>query len=103
VEFGDLAEAAYPEEFITPYVRTLIAATRNDRQACHDLSIELGYLTGMESRIITGINARTRSVIVWLLKSYRSGEESMNGSAIFDRHGIAGDGGCAPELDHNPR
>jgi predicted unusual protein kinase regulating ubiquinone biosynthesis (AarF/ABC1/UbiB family) len=51
LDFG--ASRAYPEEFITPYVRTLIAATRNDRQACHDLSIE----------------------------SYRSGEESMNGSA----------------------
>ncbi|KAJ5260016.1 hypothetical protein N7505_009397 [Penicillium chrysogenum] len=48
LDFG--ASRAYPEEFITPYVRTLIAATRNDRQACHDLSIELGYLTGMESQ-----------------------------------------------------
>jgi hypothetical protein len=47
------------------FVRTLIAATRNDRQACHDLSIELGYLTGMESQAMV----------------YRSGEESMNGSA----------------------
>lgn len=31
---------------------------------------------------MTGISARTRSVMVWLLKSYRSGEESMNGSAM---------------------
>jgi predicted unusual protein kinase regulating ubiquinone biosynthesis (AarF/ABC1/UbiB family) len=46
LDFG--ASRAYPEEFITTYVRTLIAASRNDRQSCHDLSVKLGYLTGME-------------------------------------------------------
>ncbi|OQE93042.1 hypothetical protein PENNAL_c0006G11700 [Penicillium nalgiovense] len=59
LDFG--ASRAYPEEFITPYVRTLIAATRNDRQACHDLSIELGYLTGMESQAM--VDAHLSSVI----------------------------------------
>ncbi|KAJ5302186.1 hypothetical protein PENANT_c008G08490 [Penicillium antarcticum] len=47
LDFG--ASRAYPEKFISTYVRTLVAATRNDKQTCHDLSIELGYLTGMES------------------------------------------------------
>jgi aarF domain-containing kinase len=48
LDFG--ASRAYPEKFISTYVRTLIAATRNDKKTCHDLSIELGYLTGMESK-----------------------------------------------------
>jgi aarF domain-containing kinase len=48
LDFG--ASRAYPEKFITTYVRTLIAASKNDRQKCYDLSIDLGYLTGMESK-----------------------------------------------------
>lgn len=51
LDFG--ASRAYPEQFITTYVRTLVAATQNDRQKCHDLSIELGYLTGMESKAMS--------------------------------------------------
>ncbi|KAJ5504833.1 hypothetical protein N7463_007707 [Penicillium fimorum] len=59
LDFG--ASRAYPEEFITTYVRTLIAASRNDRQTCHDLSIELGYLTGMESQAM--VDAHVSSII----------------------------------------
>ncbi|KAF4766952.1 hypothetical protein HAV15_009694 [Penicillium sp. str.  len=58
LDFG--ASRAYPEDFITTYVRTLIAASRNDRQTCHDLSIELGYLTGMESQAM--IDAHVSSI-----------------------------------------
>ncbi|KAJ5753686.1 uncharacterized protein N7511_007839 [Penicillium nucicola] len=47
LDFG--ASRAYPEKFISTYVRTLVAASRNDTKTCHDLSIQLGYLTGMES------------------------------------------------------
>lgn len=47
LDFG--ASRSYPNEFITNYVRTLVAASRNDRNACHALSIKLGYLTGLES------------------------------------------------------
>ncbi|KAE8145864.1 ABC1 family-domain-containing protein [Aspergillus avenaceus] len=47
LDFG--ASREYPLEFITTYIRTLIAASRNDRDTCHRLSIDLGYLTGHES------------------------------------------------------
>lgn len=47
LDFG--ASREYPVNFISTYVSTLLAASRNDRAACHDLSIELGYLTGYES------------------------------------------------------
>ncbi|KAF7591276.1 hypothetical protein BBP40_001785 [Aspergillus hancockii] len=47
LDFG--ASREYPTEFITKYVRTLVAASWNDRETCHRLSIDLGYLTGHES------------------------------------------------------
>lgn len=59
LDFG--ASREYPAEFITNYVRTLIAASRNDRQTCHDLSIQLGYLTGHESKAM--VNAHVTSVL----------------------------------------
>ncbi|KAI3224852.1 hypothetical protein DTO012A9_6975 [Penicillium roqueforti] len=59
LDFG--ASRAYPEEFITTYVRTLVAASRNDRRSCKDLSIELGYLTGMESQAM--VDAHVSSII----------------------------------------
>lgn len=61
LDFG--ASRAYPEEFITTYVRTLIAASKNDRQKCHDLSIELGYLTGMESRAMADAHVSSVTTI----------------------------------------
>ncbi|BCS02328.1 protein kinase COQ8 [Aspergillus luchuensis] len=48
LDFG--ASREYPDEFITKYVHTLIAAAKNDRQRCAELSRELGYLTGHESQ-----------------------------------------------------
>lgn len=48
LDFG--ASREFSLEFIKPYVRVLQAAARNDRAACRDLSIQLGYLTGHESR-----------------------------------------------------
>lgn len=48
LDFG--ASREYPDKFIEPYVRVLLAASRNDRDACRDLSIQLGYLTGFESQ-----------------------------------------------------
>jgi aarF domain-containing kinase len=61
LDFG--ASRAYPEEFITTYVRTLIAASKNDRQKCHDLSIELGYLTGMESKTMADAHVSSVTTI----------------------------------------
>lgn len=46
LDFG--ASRAFPDKFVVPYVELLIAASKNDREACRDLSIQLGYLTGHE-------------------------------------------------------
>lgn len=48
LDFG--ASRGFPMKFVDPYVNLLIAASKNDRQRCWDLSIELGYLTGQEGK-----------------------------------------------------
>ena len=47
LDFG--ASREYPREFVDLYVSVLEAASRGDRKACQEISIELGYLTGYES------------------------------------------------------
>ncbi|KAK8199470.1 ABC1 family-domain-containing protein [Phyllosticta capitalensis] len=59
LDFG--ASRDYPREFTDPYVKTLIAASKNDRDTIRDLSIELGYLTGSESKAM--LNAHVDSVL----------------------------------------
>ncbi|KAE8142131.1 ABC1 family-domain-containing protein [Aspergillus pseudotamarii] len=58
LDFG--ASREFPTEFITNYIRTLVAASRNDRETCHRLSIDLGYLTGHESPAM--VNAHVSSI-----------------------------------------
>lgn len=48
LDFG--ASREFPDKFVVPYVNLLIAASKGDRDRCRDLSIELGYLTGRESK-----------------------------------------------------
>ena len=48
LDFG--ASREYPDRFIDPYIRILLAASRGDRSTCRELSIQLGYLTGHESK-----------------------------------------------------
>lgn len=59
LDFG--ASREYPDQFIDPYVRTLLAASRSDRAGVRDLSIQLGYLTGHESQAM--LNAHVDSVL----------------------------------------
>jgi aarF domain-containing kinase len=48
LDFGAARE--YPEEFISRYTRLLLAASKSDEDIVRALSIELGYLTGLESK-----------------------------------------------------
>ncbi|KAL2855463.1 ABC1 family-domain-containing protein [Aspergillus pseudoustus] len=59
LDFG--ATRAYPDHFIDKYIATLRAASRSDRETCHNLSIELGYLTGHESKSM--VDAHVSSVL----------------------------------------
>ena len=60
LDFG--ACRAYPEEFVQTYVALLRAARRRDKAACEKLSIQLGYLTGLESSQMT--NAHVQSMLI---------------------------------------
>jgi len=59
LDFG--ASRDFLAKFIDPYIRILLAASRNDRKQCRDLSIQLGYLTGHESH--TMLNAHVDSIL----------------------------------------
>lgn len=59
LDFG--ASREYPESFIDPYVKVLIAASRGNRNRVRDLSLQLGYLTGHESKSMA--EAHINSVI----------------------------------------
>ncbi|KAH6684434.1 ABC1 family-domain-containing protein [Halenospora varia] len=48
LDFG--ASREYPEEFITRYTKLLAAASKSDRNTVRNLSVDLGYLTGHESK-----------------------------------------------------
>lgn len=59
LDFG--ASREYPEEFISRYTRLLLAASKSDKDTVRSLSIELGYLTGHESKAM--LNAHIASVL----------------------------------------
>lgn len=60
LDFG--ASRDFPDSFIEPYVSLLIAASKGDREACRDLSVELGYLTGREGKAM--LDAHVDSILV---------------------------------------
>lgn len=48
LDFG--ASREYEDKFITSYLEVLRAAAKRDRDACYKHSVQLGYLTGMETK-----------------------------------------------------
>jgi aarF domain-containing kinase len=59
LDFG--ASREYPKNFVDHYVRLLAAASRTDRGKVKELSEDLGYLTGHESK--TMLDAHIGSVL----------------------------------------
>ncbi|KAK5939966.1 hypothetical protein PMZ80_007384 [Knufia obscura] len=59
LDFG--ASRDYPEKFVKLYSGVLQAASKQDRKQCEKLSIELGYLTGYDSKAM--VNAHIDSVM----------------------------------------
>ena len=58
LDFG--ASRDYAASFINTYLRILVAASHRDRNTCRDLSVQLGYLTGHESK--TMLDAHVTSI-----------------------------------------
>lgn len=50
------------DEFLKLYLGILRAAIRGDREACYDLSLKLGYLTGLESKSM--VDAHIDSIMI---------------------------------------
>lgn len=59
LDFG--ASREYPEEFITKYTQLLDAASRSEKDTVRNLSIDLGYLTGHESKAM--LDAHIQSIL----------------------------------------
>jgi aarF domain-containing kinase len=83
LDFG--ASREYPDEFVDPYVNILIAASKGDRKTIGERSVELGYLTGNESRSM--VNAHIDSVLTLAEPFQASGPEvyDFRGQTITDR------------------
>ncbi|XP_014559972.1 hypothetical protein COCVIDRAFT_90496 [Bipolaris victoriae FI3] len=74
LDFG--ASRDYPDEFVEPYIQVLIAASKGDRDAIRDFSLQLGYLTGDESPAM--LDAHIQSVLT-LAEPF-----STSGPAVYD-------------------
>ncbi|KAI6251555.1 hypothetical protein HI914_00830 [Erysiphe necator] len=59
LDFG--ASREYSQDFISKYTKLLVAASRLDKESLEKLSIDLGYLTGFESK--TMLDAHINSVL----------------------------------------
>ena len=59
LDFG--ASREYPDKFISLYSKNLVAASKTDKESVRKYSIELGYLTGQESKSM--LNAHILSVL----------------------------------------
>ena len=83
LDFGAARE--YPDQFILPYIHTLSAASRSDRQAVRDFSIQLGYLTGYESQAM--LNAHIDSVLTLAEPFMETAPETYDfrGQTVTDR------------------
>ncbi|CAO2649492.1 Nn.00g068770.m01.CDS01 [Neocucurbitaria sp. VM-36] len=83
LDFG--ASRDYPDEFVEPYIKVLIAASKGDRDSIRDLSLELGYLTGSESPAM--LNAHIDSVLTLAEPFSGSGPEvyDFRDQTITDR------------------
>lgn len=76
LDFGAARE--FPDAFVNPYVEILIAASTGKKERIRDLSIQLGYLTGGETR--TMLDAHIASVST-LAEPF---SETQKQDAIYD-------------------
>ncbi|KAF1839088.1 ABC1-domain-containing protein [Decorospora gaudefroyi] len=83
LDFG--ASRDYPDKFVEPYIKVLLAASQGDKPAIRHLSLELGYLTGSESAAM--LEAHIQSVLTLAEPFSGSGPEiyDFRDQTITDR------------------
>lgn len=80
LDFG--ATRSYEDKFIEPYLQTLRAGVRQDREACEYYSLKLGYLTGVESKAMR--DAHVDSIII-LGEPFRSASYDFGKQTVSTR------------------
>lgn len=60
IDFG--ATRFYTKKFIDNYLKIIIAASKNDRDTVHRLSVDMGFLTGYETQVMA--DAHTDAVMI---------------------------------------
>lgn len=83
LDFG--ASRDFADEFIEPYTRILLAASKEDKDACRDLSIKLGYLTGMESKAMLDAHIASIMTLAEPFKDSSPDEYDFRDQTITDR------------------
>ncbi|EKM52457.1 uncharacterized protein PHACADRAFT_149121 [Phanerochaete carnosa HHB-10118-sp] len=68
VDFGATRE--YSKEFIGSWLRLLQAAASDDRQACIDRSLKVGYLTGEENELMLDAHVTSMSLLATPFKAH---------------------------------
>lgn len=69
LDFG--ASREYNKSFIDEYLRLVWAASNNDREGLLDSSLKLGFLTGMESRVMIDAHVEAGMVVGEPFRSHR--------------------------------
>lgn len=77
LDFG--AARDFPDKFVDPYVRILKAAAVDDRATILELSVQLGYLTGNESKKMQ--DAHIGSVLT-LAEPFKQAQQDMD--SVYD-------------------
>jgi len=83
LDFG--ASRKFADSFVDSYTRILLAASRDDREACRDLSIKLGYLTGMESKAMLDAHIASVTTLAEPFKDTSPNVYDFRDQTITDR------------------
>ncbi len=83
LDFG--ASREYSKSFIDEYLRLVWAASNNDRDGLLDSSLKLGFLTGMESRVMVDAHVEAGMVVGEPFRNYEA--YNFAGSDITSRVG----------------
>ncbi|TFK47175.1 ABC1-domain-containing protein [Heliocybe sulcata] len=67
VDFGATRE--YSKEFMDNWLRLLLAAASEDREACIDSSLKLGYLTGEENEVMLDAHVQSMQLLATPFKA----------------------------------
>lgn len=83
LDFG--ASREFDAKFVDLYTRVLEAAAREDRKTCVDYSIQLGYLTGYESKTMTKAHLDSVMTLAEPFMDWAPDVYDFQGQTITDR------------------